>query len=54
MMIKKEYIKPTQEVLEIDWEVRFLIDPVSDITTTGLDDELEDSGGEGDPWEEAL
>ena len=46
-MIKKEYQKPAMTVFEADMEQQILAGSITDLTTTGLDDdelELPDEG----------
>ena len=43
-MKKKEYLQPSIEVVEIDMNAQILAGSVTDITTTGLDDDLELDG----------
>ena len=50
-MTKKEYQKPTMEVMETDIEQQIL---AGSVTTTGLDEEdLEESGESGNSWYDA-
>ena len=46
-MKKKEYMQPTMEVVDINMNAQILAGSVTDLTTIGLDDEL-DLGGSGD------
>ena len=46
-MMKKEYMMPTIEVVEINMNVQILAGSVTDIDTTGLDDPPT-TGGSGD------
>ena len=46
-MIKKEYLQPTMDVVEINMNVQILAGSVTDIDTTGLDDPPT-TGGSGD------
>ena len=46
-MIKKEYLQPTMDVVEINMKVQILAGSVTDIDTTGLDDPPT-TGGSGD------
>ena len=43
-MKKKEYLQPTMDVVEIDMNAQILAGSVTDVTTTGLDDNLELDG----------
>ena len=58
-MTKKEYMKPTIEVVDVDMDVQILAGSVTSITTTGLDveDELVLPGSglptTGDVWDDA-
>ena len=46
-MIKKEYLQPKMDVVEINMNVQILAGSVTDIDTTGLDDPPT-TGGSGD------
>ena len=56
-MTKKEYQKPVMEVIEADIEQQILAGPVTDLTTSGLDDEDDlilpddEEPKSGDVWE---
>ena len=58
-MTKKEYMKPTIEVVDVDMDIQILAGSVTSITTTGLDveDELVLPGSglptTGDVWDDA-
>ena len=56
-MIKKEYMKPVMEVIELQHKSQILAGSVTSVTSTGLDDDLVLPGGEepksGSVWEEA-
>ena len=56
-MTKKEYQKPVMEVIEADIEQQILAGSVTNLTTSGLDDDLVLPDGEepksGSVWEEA-
>jgi len=58
-MIKKEYLKPEMQVVEIDIHAQILAGSVTSITTTGFDaeDELVLPGSglptTGDVWDDA-
>lgn len=43
-MKKKEYLQPSMEMVEIDMNAQILAGSVTDVTTTGLDDDLELDG----------
>ena len=56
-MIKKEYMKPVMEVIEADIEQQILAGSVTNLTTSGLDDDLvlpdDEEPKSGSVWEEA-
>ena len=57
-MIKKEYLQPEIEVVKIHFSKQMLAGSVTDITTTGLDDDniiIPGSGvpTTGNPWDVA-
>ena len=58
-MIKKEYMKPVMEILEADIEQQILAGSVTNLTTSGLDDDDDlilpdnEEPKSGDVWEEA-
>ena len=47
-MIKKDYLQPTMDVVEINMNAQILAGSVTGVTTTGLDDEDLIPGGSGD------
>lgn len=56
-MIKKEYQKPTMQVIKTDMKSQILADSITSITTTGLDAEesliIDDNDKEKIVWDEA-
>ena len=51
-MIKKEYMKPAMNVVKIQ-QTRMLCGSLTDVTTTGLDDDLgydKNGGDQGSAW----
>ena len=56
-MIKKEYMKPVMLIVEADFKQQILAGSVTNLTTSGLDDDLAHPDNEepksGDVWEEA-
>ena len=56
-MTKKEYQKPVMEVIEADIEQQILAGSVTNLTTSGLDDDLtlpdDEEPKSGSVWEEA-
>lgn len=56
-MTKKEYQKPVMEVIEADIEQQILAGSVTNLTTSGLDDDLtlpeDEESKSGNPWESA-
>lgn len=54
-MIKKEYMKPVMEVIELQHKSQILAGSVTSVKTTGLDDDLvlpdDEEPKSGDPWE---
>ena len=56
-MIKKEYQKPTMQVIKTDMKSQILADSITSITTTGLDAEesliIDDNDKEKNVWDEA-
>lgn len=64
-MTKKEYQKPVMEVIDLQHKSQILAGSVTSVTTTGLDDDLDDGLDDdlilpddekpksGDVWEEA-
>ena len=57
-MIKKEYQKPTMQVIKTDMKSQILAGSVTGIQTIGLDDEEEikfdnDDGNSGSIWDDA-
>ena len=56
-LTKQEYQKPVMEVIEADIEQQILAGSVTNLTTSGLDDDLVLPDGEepksGSVWEEA-
>ena len=49
-MIKKEYSEPTMEILKINVEAQILGVSVTDIITTGLDDDIDLGDENSDSW----
>ena len=56
-MTKKEYQKPVMEVIELQHKSQILAGSVTNLTTSGLDDDLilpdDEEPKSGDVWEEA-
>jgi hypothetical protein len=54
-MIKKEYMKPEMQTVELKHKCQILAGSVTSVTTTGLDDDLilPDEDKSGNPWENA-
>ena len=56
-MTKKEYQKPVMEIIEADIEQQILAGSVTNLTTSGLDDDLilpdDEEPKSGSVWEEA-
>lgn len=56
-MTRKEYLKPEMEVLETALEQQMLVESLTEVVTTGLDDEeqitLPSDGLPGNPWNSA-
>lgn len=56
-MTKQEYQKPVMEVMEADIELQILAGSVTNLTTSGLDDDLtlpdDEEPKSGSVWEEA-
>ena len=61
-MIKKEYMKPVMEVIELQHKSQILAGSVTNLTTSGLDDDLilpdddlilpdDEESKSGDVWE---
>ena len=58
-MIKKEYMKPVMKVIELQHKSQILAGSVKSLTTSGLDDDLDDDlilpddeeTKSGNPWE---
>ena len=56
-MIKKEYMKPVMEVIELQHKSQILAGSVTNLTTSGLDDEDDlilpddEESKSGDVWE---
>ncbi|UKK47706.1 hypothetical protein L6475_10835 [Prevotella sp. E9-3] len=54
---KQEYQKPVMEVIEADIEQQILAESVTNLTTSGLDDDLilpeDEEPKSGNVWEEA-
>ena len=54
-MIKKEYMKPVMEVIELQHKSQILAGSVTSVKTTGLDDDLilpdDEEPESGNPWE---
>ena len=55
-MIKKEYMKPVMKVIELQHKSQILAGSVTNLTTSGLDDEddLNKDDNPGDIWNEAM
>lgn len=56
-MIKKEYMKPVMKVIELQHKSQILAGSVTNLTTSGLDDDLilpeDEEPKSGSVWEEA-
>ena len=54
-MIKKEYMKPEMQTVELKHKCQILAGSVTSVKTTGLDDDLilPDEDKSGNPWENA-
>jgi hypothetical protein len=56
-MIKKEYMKPVMKVIELQHKSQILAGSVTNLTTTGLDDDLilpdDEEPKSGSVWEKA-
>jgi len=56
-MIKKEYMKPTMQVIKTDMKSQILADSITSVTTTGLDAEesliIDGDDKEKIVWDEA-
>ena len=57
-MIKKEYMKPEMQTVELKHKCQILAGSVTSVTTTGLDVEnelvLPPDGLPGTPWDDAM
>lgn len=53
-MKKKEYMKPKVLVVHLNTSQQFLAGSVTRLVDTGLEDDLELPGEDGDAWDDAI